>query len=95
MKELTFKLNRNEFIPWILSEYDKEEIIGLWCKGESIEECAICCAGEFPTRYIENWEEIQHLYTEEEQQRADENWCVEYIPDDLEVEWIYEEQDNE
>jgi hypothetical protein len=95
MSKATFKLNHDSFIPWLFSESDKDEILGYWMQGGSAEEYAINSAGYFPLNHIENWEDIKHHYTKEEQEMAEEEYEVQYIPDDLKVEWIYEAQDDE
>ena len=98
------KIRHDLFIPWIHDDYDQNDIVEAWGGGEDIEDHAIGIAGLIPIQHIQNWEEIKHYYDKEEFESTEFNTLseyyeddgyVEFIPDELEVYWVYGESDDE
>ena len=100
------QIRHDLFIPWIHDDYDQNDIVEAWGGGEDIEDHAIGIAGLIPIQHIQNWEEIKHYYDKEEfikegtefntlSEYYEDDGYVEFIPDELEVEWVYGESDNE
>ena len=100
------KIRHDLFIPWVHDDYDQKDIVEAWGGGEDIEDHAIGIAGLIPIQHIQNWEEIKHYYDKEEfikegtefntlSEYYEDDGYVEFIPDELEVEWVYEETNNE
>tara|TARA_Y100001951_G_C11171137_1_gene200317 strand:- start:116 stop:694 length:579 start_codon:yes stop_codon:yes gene_type:complete len=100
------KIRHDWFIPWIHDDYDQGDMLEAWSGEESVEDHALGIAGLIPVNHIQNWEEIKHYYDKEPFEVEDtefntlseyyeDDGYVEYIPDELEVEWVYEESDNE
>ena len=99
------QIRHDLFIPWIHDDYDQNDIVEAWGGGEDIEDHAIGIAGLIPIQHIQNWEEIKHYYDKEEfikegtefntlSEYYEDDGYVEFIPDELEVEWVYGESDN-
>ena len=97
------KIIHDWFIPWIFEGYDQGDMLEAWGCGGTIEEHAIGIAGLIPIQHIQNWEKIKHYYDKEEflkegtefnslSEYYEDDGYVEYIPDELEVEWVYKNE---
>ena len=104
-KDDKIQIIRDRFIPWILEDYDQEDISKAWSSGETIEDFALNIAGLIPVHHLKNWDDVKHHWDNDEDDPCDhegfETWSayyeddgyVEHIPDTLKVEWVNEESD--
>ena len=103
MEKQKVKIIRDWFIPWILEDYDQQDITDAWSTGEDIEDFALGIAGLIPVQHIKNWDDVkQHWDLEDEDypciHKGFDSWSayyeddgyVEGIPATLEVEWVNE-----
>jgi len=113
VKKEKIQIEHNLFIPWILEDYNDQEIAEAWGSGVSIEDFCIGSAGLLPVQHIRNWDDIKNHFDDEPYNGKEINystgklftsWSEYYeedgyvhglsLPDTLEIEWVYEE-DNE
>ena len=97
------KIIRDWFIPWILDDCEKHDIIEAWNTGESIEDLALNIFGLIPIDHIQNWDDIKHHWDLEDEDYPcihegfnswsayyEDDGYVEHIPETLKVEWVNE-----
>lgn len=103
-KKQKVKIMRNWFIPWILEEYNQQDIIDAWSTGENIEDFALGIAGMIPINHIENWGDVKHHWDDDlkddprtnPSDKGFNSWSayyeddgyVEHVPNSLKVEWV-------